>query len=452
LLEDETMDRSSETTSRNHRSHLARIRALTIAFASLLAAPLIVDTQGLDICGCATVPGLQPFDSRVQATYPPGTAIGGPFNDWIIIPVPDDGIFKFSSFFVQNLHPVFKTNAANTPVTILVAGDVTVNSTNGCCYTFILTGSVGTNGNGSVAGVGALGGPGGFRGGDGAQQATSGFNIAGAGFGPGGGLGGAPPLCAGGTAQFFGSPDMIPMLGGGGGGGGCSTSSTPTSCAGGGGGGGGGALTIAANGTFSINNFRLMADGGTGGSPGNGSCSSGGAGGSGGSIRLLANRFVTTSAAEAYARGGVNPHTGVPSGAGRIRLESMDTSAQTALATDPPAQRLVGPAPLASPISPTVSITSVGGAAVPAVPQGTFGSIDVVVPVPGATNIDLATTGIPGGTTVRVTVKARLGALPVSADVPLSTCNAAGNCQATAVFNLVAGAYVVEARATFQTQ
>jgi hypothetical protein len=131
----------------------------------------------------------------------------------------------------------------------------------------------------------------------------------------------------------------------------------------------------------------------------------------------------------------------------------MDSSALTAFSSiNPPAQRIVGPSPLANPVAPTVSITSVGGNPVPAVPQGVFGVIDVVVPVPGATNIDVATSGIPGGTTVQVTAKARLGAAPISSSVPLSTCNAAGNCQATAVFNLLAGSYTIEARATFETQ
>jgi hypothetical protein len=211
-------------------------------------------------------------------------------------------------------------------------------------------------------------------------------------------------------------------------------------------------LIVAANGTLSISGYRVFADGGSGGREANGSCSHSGGGGSGGAIRLLANRFVVSGAAELYARAGVNPLSGTPSSPGRIRLESMDTSALTSFTSDPPAQRVMGPSPLANPLSPTVSITSVGGAAVPAVPQGTFGSIDVVVPIPGATNIDVATSGIPGGTTVQVTVKPRLGAQPQSTNVPLSTCSAAGNCQATAVFNLVAGAYVVEARATFQTQ
>jgi hypothetical protein len=368
------------------------------------------------------------------------------------IAVPADGILRFSSFFARN-HLTFQRNAANTPVTILVSGDVTFSSASGCCWTVTLSGTEGTNASASLPGAGGLGGPGGFRGGDGAQLATNLFSVGGAGFGPGGGIGGAPGSCPGGLATFFGAPDLVPMLGGSGGGGGCSASPTPTSCSAGGGGGGGGGITIAANGTITFSGgYRLFADGGSGGFTANAGCAHAGAGGSGGAIRLVANRFVTASTAELYARGGSNPNNGTPSGAGRIRLESMDASALTAFVTDPPAQRVVGPSPLANPVSPTVSITSVGGNAVPAVPQGTFGTIDVVVPVPGATSVDVATSGIPGGTTVQVTVKPRLGAQPISENVPLTSCNSAGNCQASATFNLPAGAYVVEARATFQAQ
>jgi hypothetical protein len=392
---------------------------------------------------------LQPFDSRDPATHPPGTTVN---STTVNIAVPADGILRFSSFFARN-HLTFLRNNANTPVTILVSGDVTFSSATGCCWTVTLSGDSGTNASPSFPGVGGLGGPGGFRGGDGAQLATNLATIGGAGFGPGGGTGGAPGSCPGGLATFFGAPDLIPMLGGGGGGGGCSSAATPSSCSAGGGGGGGGGITIAANGTISFTGgYRLFVDGGSGGATANAACAFGGAGGSGGAIRLLANHFVTSGTAELFARGGSNPNNGTPSGAGRIRLESMDASALTVFGTDPPAQRVVGPSPLANPISPTVSITSVGGNPVPAVPQGTFGTIDVVVPVPGATSVDVATSGIPGGTTVQVTVKPRLGAQPVSESVPLTSCNSAGNCQASATFNLPAGAYVVEARATFQTQ
>jgi hypothetical protein len=443
------MDRSPEPQARR-QSGGAWLRAITLGLASLLAVPLIVDTQVLDICGCATIPGLQPFDSTNPATHPPGTTVNG---TTVNIAVPPDGILRFSSLFARN-HLTFQRNAANTPVTILVSGDVTFSSATGCCWNVSVTGDRATDASASAPGVGGLGGPGGFRGGDGAQMATNGFSIGGAGFGPGGGTGGTPASCPGGLAQFFGAPDLIPMLGGGGGGGGCSSTPSPSSCSAGGGGGGGGGLIIAANGTISVTGgYRLLADGGGGGFTSNGACAYAGAGGSGGAIRLLANRFITTSTAELFARGGNNPNNGVPSGAGRIRIESMDSSVLTAFSsTDPPAQRIVGPTPLANPVAPSVNITSVGGQAVPAVPQGSFGTIDVVIPVPGTTNIDLATTGVPGGTTVMVTAKPRLGPALSPVSVPLATCNSAGSCQATAVFNLAAGAYVIEARATFQTQ
>ena len=88
----------------------------------------------------------------------------------------------------------------------------------------------------------------------------------------------------------------------------------------------------------------------------------------------------------------------------------------------------------------------------PSVPLGGFGNIDIVVPTPGVTTVDVATSNVPGGTTVQVTVKPRVGGEPVSETVPLGGCTPAGACQANAAFNLPPGAYVVEARATFQTQ
>ncbi len=123
-----------------------------------------------------------------------------------------------------------------------------------------------------------------------------------------------------------------------------------------------------------------------------------------------------------------------------------------AFAPSPVALRVTGPSPIANPLSPTVRITSVGGQLPPAVPQGGYGAIDVVLPSPGVTGVDIATSGVPSGTTVLVTVKPRIGGAALSATVPLDSCNAAGDCTATTAFNLAAGAYFVEARATFQVQ
>jgi hypothetical protein len=163
---------------------------------------------------------------------------------------------------------------------------------------------------------------------------------------------------------------------------------------------------------------------------------------------LVANRLVSGGTGQLFTRGGEG--NGGPNG--RIRIESVDPSSQTTFSAFPFALRIVGPTPLANPLSPSVTITSVGGTASPAVPQGGFGGIDIVLPTPGVASVDVATSGVPSGTTVEVNVKPRIGATAISQTVPLTNCNGAGNCQATALFNLAAGAYVVEARATFQAQ
>ena len=136
---------------------------------------------------------------------------------------------------------------------------------------------------------------------------------------------------------------------------------------------------------------------------------------------------------------------------GRIRLESVDTSAQTAIRHLAPALRIVGPTPLANPINPTVTITASAAPRSPPCRRETFGAIDVVLPAPGATTVPSRRRGS-GGTTVAVTVKPRIGGPAVAQTVPLTNCSGAGACDALTTFNLAAGAYVVEARATFQLQ
>lgn len=415
------------------------------AIGILLLAPTF-EAQTVDLCGCGSVPGLRPFTTADPTTLPPFATDDG---SNLVFTVPPDGILKYSSFSITNRHVFFRTNAANTPVTILVSGDVSLIGS-GCCYNFSLAGSSGSGGNSVTAGVGGAGGPGGFRGGDGASLAINGAAIGGAGFGPGGGAGGTQsPFthAAGGT--FLGLPELLPLVGGSGGGGGASLNNSATSCSGGGGGGGGGALLVASNGTMTIANYNLIADGGSGAGSGNGNCASNGGGGSGGALRLIASRLAGGNGNLSAAAGSTS---GINATVGRIRLESIDSSAQTQFNTSPPALRIVGPTPIANPVNPTVAITSVGGSAVPAVPQGNFGAIDVVLPAPGPTPVTVATSGVPSGTTVAISVKPRIGGLPVSQTVPLTDCNTAGACGAAATFDLAAGAYVIEARATFQIQ
>jgi hypothetical protein len=396
---------------------------------------------------------LQPFNAGNPATYPPGTSgcSAACTSGSVTLPLPPDGVLRFSSFTVDGNFTIgFFRNTANTPVTILVSGNVLLRSTVGCCPDLHVSANDGSSGTVGFAGVGGLGGNGGFRGGDGSVLPINGFNIGGAGLGPGGGAPGTPTGGAGGGV-FFGLPELVPLIGASGGGGGAGFG-TANNCAGGGGGGGGGGLLIVANGTFTIQDYDVLAQGGTGGAPGNSTCSNGGGGGSGGAVRLVAARFVDVGNGRLWAQG-LSAGSGSSSGTnGRIRLESLDASAQTSFSSNPPAIRITGPGPVANPVSPTVKITGVGGQATPAVPQGGYGTIDIVLPAPGVTSVDLATTGVPSGTTLLVTVKPRIGGAAIPATVPLNTCDGAGACTATTAFNLAAGAYIIEARATFQVQ
>ncbi|HEY2431355.1 MAG TPA: hypothetical protein VGI12_01690 [Vicinamibacterales bacterium] len=429
--------------------------SLFVAAAAIVLTPVgFAAQQIIDLCGCANTPGLQPFDAGTPSTYPAGTSgcAANCSGGTITLQVPPDGILRFTSFTVNggfNLN--FARNAANSPVTILVAGDVLLRGANGCCQTFIVSGSSGSSGSGSgIAGVGGLGGPGGFRGGDAAAESINGFTTGGTGFGPGGGAGASTSAVAGG-GTFFGAPELTPLLGASGGGGGTGFSGA-TNCTGGGGGGGGGGLLIVANGTLTVQNLQVFADGGGGGSVGNGSCTHGGGGGSGGAIRIVARSFVDAGNGQFYARGGGGGFDSPAGTDGRIRLEATDTTAGTMFLTQPSAARVTGPTPLGAVITPSVRITGVGGQPPPTIPQGTFGSIDLLLPSPGLTGIDVATSGVPSGTGVLVTVKPRLGGNPLTVTIPLNNCSAAGECLGTASFTLAAGAYVVEARATFEVQ
>jgi hypothetical protein len=371
------------------------------------------------------------------------------------IPLPADGVLVFSSMNIQPrpsdsnaLVVSFIKNAANTPVTLLVDGNVTIATQ----ATLTVAGDIGTTANTDNLGRGGNGGPGGGRGGDGAYQLVNFATIGGAGLRPGGGLGGTgngTGTGAGANGTFIGTTDLVPLVAGSGGGGGGSTSNAPN-CGGGGGGGGGGAILIAANGTLTINGI-LSADGGDRGVESNTACASRAGGGSGGAIRLLANTIAgvgTINARSGVAAPGTRPTTSN----GAIRMEAFANTYPVSN-TDPLATRAPGPGPLVNVFNPTVQITSVGGQPVPTPPQGSVGGVDLVLPLPGPAAVTFATSGVPVGTTVSVTVKPKVGGAPVSANPPptLTNCDGNGNCTASVNFNLDAGSYYVEARANFTT-
>lgn len=443
------------TNTRTRRTRVSSVPACALMIA--IGVLWVPGQAQMDICGCSQAPSLGPFDTLDPATYPPGTQSS--FRS-LVIPLPEDGIFVFDSV---NIAPRpsdnclisigFQRNAANTPVTILVKGNVTMTGTS-CTHSNIhVNAAGGTTGNVQFVGAGGLGGPGGFRGGDGAYQTMNAASDGGAGFGPAGGLGAtASPFIQGRLGSFLGSPDLLPLVGGSGGGGGASTSAS-AGCAGGGGGGGGGALLIAANGTISMHFFDLFADGAGRGDPSNFGCASRGGGGSGGAIRLVAQTITSSGNAFIGARGGRGDSAGdnIFAPGGRIRMESILNSFTGT--TDPIALRATSPGPIVSPLNPRVRITSVNGVAIPDPPAGVYGTaVDVVIPAPGLVPVNFSTAGVPTNTTVELTVKPRVGPPPQNASVTLSNCDSSGNCLGTASFNLAAGTYIVEARATFQAQ
>lgn len=432
-------------------SHLSGWRTSLLSALFVCALGVVVSPQvQLDVCGCKNSPAsLGSFDSTDVATYPPGST--SPTINVLEIPLPPDGVLVFNNINLVERPPYigygltvrFVRNAANTPVTLLVGGNVNI----GTRVQLVVSGDAGTTGSTNDLGKGGLGGPGGFRGADGGYQLVNFGAIGGTGLGPGGGAGGVSHYYASGHGAggtFLGAPDLLPLIGGSGGGGGGSTEVNP-GCAGGGGGGGGGALLLGVNGSLTLDG-QIIADGGNAGYWGTATCSSGGGGGSGGAVRLLATTI--NGVGTVYARGGSDAFR--PAQSGAIRLEAL-TNTLTVGNTTPLAARAAGPGPIVNPITPTVAITTVGGQAVPQPPQGGLGNVDLVLPAPGQTDVGLATTGVPTGTTVNVTMKPKVGGAPIVTPVTLTSCDTNGACLANVTFNLAAGAYFVEARATFAT-
>jgi hypothetical protein len=98
-----------------------------------------------------------------------------------------------------------------------------------------------------------------------------------------------------------------------------------------------------------------------------------------------------------------------------------------------------------------VRIARVQGADTPVNPIGHLGQIDMIVSAPGQVQLDLATQDVPSGTDVLVTVKPKLGAAPISQRITLGAADCAGGaCAVDATFDLIPGAYIAEARATFE--
>lgn len=343
------------------------------------------------------------------------------------VQVPASGILNYSSIDIPSGVTVrFLRNALNTPVTLLVSGNATI------AGSIDVSGQAAPDangaGNGNVAddGLPGEGGPGGYAGGLGGTIDTVPPNARNgqAGIGPGGGRPGPTTAynCFGGGGSFgtrgeaagcsgtqsdsYANPDLLPMVGGSGGAGGVAY----LSLGGSGGGGGGGALLIAASGTLQVSG-SILANGGRGGNVGN-ALSAGGAtggGGSGGAIRLVATTLTGNGTVNAVGgNGGVfsNYTNTANGGAGRIRFEA-ETFQRTASTNPPYTQGL--PGGLFVDGLPTIRISAVAGQPAPAEPTG---HSDIILPAnaPNPVAVELATTGVPLGTTISVVVTPPHGA------------------------------------------
>ncbi|MEW6248911.1 MAG: hypothetical protein AB1555_19710 [Nitrospirota bacterium] len=320
-----------------------------------------------------------------------------------VVTLPSDGILNYTTVSIPSgVVVTFQRNAANTPVTILAQGDVSI------------AGTIRLNGEDSVAGVssgnwgplaGRQGGPGGYNGGDAGLRGQTPTDGKG-GQGPGGGSPGMLPAIFAGDG-FYGPSGsfmtLIPLFGGSGGGGGAGS----TSATGSPGGGGGGAVVIASNTQITIQSTgAITANGGAGYV----SCTWGGGGaGSGGAVRLVAPQVTNLGSIQAV---GGNPscvgaHGGNNDGRVRIECTTCTTGTVSPAAS---VSSTLGPVALAStpPLVnlPMLTISAVGGTTVPASPSGSHATPDVSLPA-GITNpvtVTLIANNVPVPTQFRVKI------------------------------------------------
>lgn len=380
--------------------------------------------------------GLGPSVAHGQTFNSGSTGADGAFSPTVntTVMLPASGIFNYTTVNIPSGVTVkFTRNAANTPVTILATGNVTIAGSidlkggNGVAFQ---TTSVGT--------TSGVGGSGGFDGGNGANGTVS--TTGGTGRGPGGGTGGTGLAGGAGGGGFvaaganggaasgsspgvggaaYSDATLLPLIGGSGGGGGGSTFGQT----GGGGGGGGGAILIASSGTITLTG-SILTTGGNGGvvtsQPGIGG------GGSGGAVRLIATT-VTGSGGAINVGGGsggsLAGNIGGVGSAGRVRVEAFTNTLAAAMSGAVAASVSSG-APTSATLtnSPTLQITSVGGVTVPASPTGSFLAPDVVLPgtTTNPVTVNISAANVPVGTTLSVTVVGFMGASTAVTSTALS--------------------------------
>ena len=339
------------------------------------------------------------------------------------VALPPDGILNYTTIIIPaGVTVSFTPNAANTPVTMLATGDVTINGT---------INLNGTNGTSAIISSGFVpgkpGGPGGFAGGAGGMGgATNTFGSPG--LGPGGGT---PTSVNSGQHAAYGAPgtvqSLLPLFGGSGGAGSPQFNNGGTIVTGVAGTGGGGTLVLASTTKITIGSTGLItARGGDHYTFGLTFMSVNDGVGSGGAIRLVAPQI--TNQGTLVAAGGRGGSQGFQFGGdGRIRAEALVFGPFAATTPATSTANVLGPVTAASTPAlinlPTLAFTSVGGVAPPAAPTGSFTTADVTLP--GTTinpvSVILTATNTPAPTTYTIKL------LPQFASPVSQTVNSSGS-------------------------
>jgi len=252
-------------------------------------------------------------------------------------------------------------------------------------------------------------GPGGFPGGVGE---VSDLALAQPGFGPGGGQ---YPRASGShaTAGFlafgfppYGNPFLVPLIGGSGGAGSPRDNSIqmpiPTVLSGG---AGGGAILIASDTSIVVAGEILAlggdkVDGREGGVFPQVNLSGAG---SGGAIRLVAPNI--SGSGKIATRRGEFDYSPAPGGDGRVRMEALEDTFSGPVLGSSRRVTLLDTTPLGLPSDyPTaaVTVTSIGGVAVPVRPGGGFAAPDLELDDAAPTQFEIEARHVPIGTTVTV--------------------------------------------------
>ena len=316
-----------------------------------------------------------------------------------------DGIWNYTTIDIAaGVVVTFKKNAANTPVIWLANGAVTIDGT------LRLDGQAAVINN-RIPGEG---GPGGYRGGWGAvRQKSAPFSYSGeAGLGPGGGKQGVNRLDGGGGGQYanaYGNPYVDPLIGGSGGGGGAGHEET----------GGGGAILIASSRDMTVNG-SISARGGD-----RSEINGDGGYGSGGAIVLVADRVLGTGTLDANAFVDRNNLRGV------IRLEGFSRPLAVNASPQP-----IGTLPYADRSFeniPTLSVTSIDGHSVPALPFGLAEAPDVTFFDAGPVDIVVTGQNIPDGTEIKLRLSGgtEIVELPKGGELPVTLLNGSATFNAT---------------------